>query len=99
MAFEIKYTLKAKRDIFKAMDYYETVVSIKVAEFFYQSILNAEKTLKSVNYFEQIFKDFHRLPLRNFPYIFIYKIENKTKTIKIYRVFQTSQDPAKYPEN
>lgn len=98
MAFSIHYTLEAKRDILKALDFYERFASKKIAGIFYQSILNAEATLKNVNYFEKIYQDFHRLPIRKFPYILIYKIENKTNYIKIYRLFQTSQNPSKYPE-
>ena len=99
MVFEIKYTLKAKRDIFTAMDYYENEATEKLAKFFFISILEAENTLKSTNYFEQVYKDFYLLTLRNFPYIFIYKIENETKTIRIYRVFPTSEDDAQNPED
>ncbi|SFH85839.1 type II toxin-antitoxin system RelE/ParE family toxin [Halpernia frigidisoli] len=98
MAFSINYTQQARRDIFKGIDFYEREASKKIAELFYQSVLNAEKTLKNVDYFEKIYKDFHRLPLKNFPYILIYKIDNKTNSVKIYRVFQTSQDFSKYPE-
>ncbi|WP_410493643.1 type II toxin-antitoxin system RelE/ParE family toxin [Chryseobacterium sp. 18068] len=55
----------------------------------------AEKTLKQTPFFQKIHNDFHRLPLRVFPFIIIYKIEKET--IKIFRVFHTSQNPEKYP--
>ena len=99
MAFEIKYTSKAKSDIFKAIEYYEEVGLKKISTLFYESILQAEETLISINHFEQIYKDFHRLPLFKFPYILIYKINIRTKVIEIYRVFNNSQDPINYPKN
>ncbi|REC40078.1 hypothetical protein DRF69_20310 [Chryseobacterium sp. 5_R23647] len=68
--------------------------SLKVAKFFYKKLLIAEKTLKQTPFFQKIHNDFHRLPLRVFPFIIIYKIEKKT--IKIFRVFHTSQNPEKY---
>ncbi|WP_394331107.1 type II toxin-antitoxin system RelE/ParE family toxin [Chryseobacterium soldanellicola] len=41
--------------------------------------------------------DFHKLPLKIFPYVLIYKINKEKNIIRIYRVFHTSQNPEKYP--
>ncbi|AZB29492.1 MULTISPECIES: type II toxin-antitoxin system RelE/ParE family toxin [Chryseobacterium] len=95
MAFEIEYTHHAEIDVAKAIDYYSENASLKVAKFFYKKLLIAEKTLKQTPFFQKIHNDFHRLPLRVFPFIIIYKIEKET--IKIFRVFHTSQNPEKYP--
>lgn len=69
-----------------------------MAESFYKEILTSDQILKRSPYFEIIYKDFHRLLLNKFSYILIYKINEETKTIKIYRVFHTAQNPEKYPE-
>jgi len=53
--------------------------------------------LKKVSYYQKIHNDFHRLPLKVFPFIIIYKIEKDAEIIKIFRVFHTSQNPEKYP--
>lgn len=95
MAFEIEYTHHAEIDVAKAIDYYVENVSLKVAKSFYKKLLAAEKTLKRTPFFQKIHNDFHRLPLKIFPFIIIYKIEKET--IKIFRVFHTSQNPEKYP--
>ncbi|WP_265429071.1 type II toxin-antitoxin system RelE/ParE family toxin [Chryseobacterium sp. YIM B08800] len=95
MAFEIEYTHHAEIDVNKAIDYYAENVSLKVAKSFYKKLLAAEKTLKRTPFFQKIHNDFHRLPLKIFPFIIIYKIEKET--IKIFRVFHTSQNPEKYP--
>lgn len=95
MAFELEYTHHAEIDVAKAIDYYAENVSLKVAKSFYKKLLVAEKTLKRTPFFQKIHNDFHRLPLKIFPFIIIYKIEKET--IKIFRVFHTSQNPEKYP--
>ena len=82
-------------DVAKAIDYYAENISLKVAKSFYKKLLAAEKTLKRTPFFQKTHNDFHRLPLKIFPFIIIYKIEKET--IKIFRVFHTSQNPEKYP--
>lgn len=97
MAFEIEYTHQAEIDVAKAINYYSENASIKVAKSFYSKLLTAEKILKRTSLFEKIYNDFHRLPLKIFPFIIIYKIEKEKEIIKIFRVFHTSQNPEKYP--
>jgi len=81
----------------KAIDYYTKNALIKIAKSFYNKLLAAEKVLKRTPFFEEIYNDFHRLPLKIFPFIMIYKIEKEIEIIKIFRVFHTSQSPEKYP--
>lgn len=42
--------------------------------------------------FQTTHKEFRRAPLKRFPYVIIYTIDGKT--IVIYRVFHTDQNPA-----
>lgn len=97
MAFKIEYSYQAEIDVSKAIDYYTKNASIKIAKSFYNKLLAAEKVLKGTPFFEEIYNDFHRLPLKIFPFIMIYKIEKEIEIIKIFRVFHTSQNPEKYP--
>jgi len=97
MAFKVEYTHLAENDIVKAIDYYLEVASSKIAKSFYKNLINAEKSLVKIQHFQKIHNDFHRLPLKIFPYVLIYKIDKEKKIIRIYRVFHTSQNPEKYP--
>lgn len=97
MAYKIVYTAFAEADIDEAMDYYINRVSFKVGQSFYEDWKATETKLKNTRHFQKIYKDFHRLPFHKFPYIFIYKIEKRSETIKVFRVFHTSLDPEKYP--
>ncbi|WP_294288575.1 type II toxin-antitoxin system RelE/ParE family toxin [uncultured Chryseobacterium sp.] len=97
MAFKIEYTHQAEIDIYQAIDYYLTNASRKTAKSFYKKLIEAENSLISISHFQIIYDDFHRFPMKTFPYIIIYKIENEKQIIRIYRVFHTSQNPEKYP--
>jgi len=97
MAYKIVYTHLANLDVEKAIDYYLLIAGRKIMKSFYLELLSAENILKNTKYFEKIYKDFHRLPLKSFPYIVIYKVDEKNKAIVIYRIFHTSQNPEKYP--
>jgi len=98
MAYKLIYSYKAEKDVENTIKFYDIVASKKIAKAFQRALLNAEETLKKTAFFEKIYQDFHRLPLKVFPYILIYKIEKEKEIIKIYRVFHTSQNPEKYPK-
>ncbi|WP_326983075.1 type II toxin-antitoxin system RelE/ParE family toxin [Chryseobacterium sp. MYb264] len=96
MVFKIEYTSQAENDIINAIDYYHEIASRKIAKSFYKNLINAEKILVKTPYFQKTHTDFHRLPLKIFPYLIIYKVEKEENIIRIYRVFHTSQNPDKY---
>lgn len=96
MEYEILYSSYAEEDISHALEYYQNRVSKKTASSFFNDLLLNEQKLKNTVHFQKVYKDFHHLPFKKFPYSFIYKIDSNTKTIWIYRVFHTSQNPEKY---
>ena len=97
MAYKIITNPEANRDIVNSFEYYKNVAGKKVANSFFKDFKFTVNKLQKVSYFQKIHNDFHRLPLRVFPFIIIYKIEKQIETIKIFRVFHTSQNPEKYP--
>lgn len=97
MAYKIVYAHLANLDVAQAVEYYLINASKRITRLFYEEITSAEKILTNSPYFEIIFKDFRRFPLKKFPYILIYKINESDKIITIFRVFHTSQNPEKYP--
>ncbi|AZA74218.1 type II toxin-antitoxin system RelE/ParE family toxin [Chryseobacterium indoltheticum] len=97
MAYKIITNPEANRDIVNSFEYYKNVAGKKVANSFFKDFKFTVNKLQKVAYFQKIHNDFHRLPLRVFPFIIIYKIEKQIETIKIFRVFHTSQNPEKYP--
>lgn len=97
MAYKIITNPEANRDIVNSFEYYKNVAGKKVANSFFKDFKFTLNKLQKVAYFQKIHNDFHRLPLRVYPFIIIYKIEKQIETIKIFRVFHTSQNPEKYP--
>jgi len=97
MAYKIITNPEANRDIVNSFEYYKNVAGKKVANSFFKDFKFTVNKLQKVAYFQKIHNDFHRLPLRVFPFIILYKIEKQIETIKIFRVFHTSQNPEKYP--
>jgi toxin ParE1/3/4 len=51
------------------------------------------------NPFYQIrFKDYRALPIRKFPYVIIFYINENTDTVYISAIFNTKQNPKKLPK-
>ncbi len=48
-------------------------------------------------YYQRRYKNFHCIPLRHFPCILFYKIDEENQVIRIISCFHTSKNPNKYP--
>lgn len=83
-------------DIQEAIDYYESKQS-GLGEYFYQVIDEHLDTLSKNPFFEIRYKDYRGLPIKKFPFIIFYFIDEKVKTVYIMSVFNTSLNPSKYP--
>lgn len=59
---------------------------------------NAIRDIRKTKYFQVYFSDFRAKPMKNFPYIVFYTIDENLKTIIIKAVFNTHQNPEKYPK-
>lgn len=95
MKFELVIDNRALSDIEDSMDYYMSV-SHKVIQAFYKVLSNAFKELKSNPYFQVRYDDVRCLPLRKFPYMIHYKIDESTRTVIILSILNTYRDPNFY---
>lgn len=78
MAYKIITNPEANRDIVNSFEYYKNVAGKKVANSFFEDFKFTVNKLQKVAYFQKIHNDFHRLPLRVFPFIIIYiKLKSK----------------------
>ncbi|MCD9575765.1 type II toxin-antitoxin system RelE/ParE family toxin [Flavobacterium soyae] len=96
MIFNIVIEPRALADIQEAIDYYESKQS-GLGEYFYQVIDEHLDTLSKNPFFEIRYKDYRGLPIKKFPFIIFYFIDEKVKTVYIMSVFNTSLNPSKYP--
>ncbi len=95
MSYKIRLEKGAKLDIDDALFYYENEVSKKVAQKFLDDIENRLKSLKINPFYRIYYKDFRGIPLKKYPYIVFFKIDEDNKLILVNSVFQTDQNPNK----
>ena len=94
MDFELRISPKAIDEIENAFQYYLTI-SEKVAYEFNDELAEILDRLELNPYFQIRYKEIRAIPLRVFPFLVFFSIENKI--IYIHSVFHTSQNPEKYP--
>lgn len=97
MIFEVVIEPRAILDIQEAINYYESKQE-NLGEHFYQVINEHIEILTQNPFFQVRYKDYHGLPVKNFPFIIFYFIDEKLKIVNIISVFNTSMNPSKYPK-
>lgn len=96
MIFNVVIEPRALVDIQDAIDYYDSKKS-GLGEYFYQMIDEHLDTISRNPFFEIRYKDYRGLPVKKFPFIIFYFIDEELKTVHILSVFNTSLNPSKYP--
>ena len=69
----------------------------KVADNFIKDFNKIRKTISENPYFKIWFEDFRAVPLKKYPFLIFFLVDEKENIILIARVFHTSQNPEKYP--
>jgi len=88
---QIKIEDAAQLDLADSFDWY-TEISPLIAENFLEEVENTFKYLvDNPLIFQEVYKDFRQAPVYKYPYVLLYKIQDRL--IKIYRVFPTKTDP------
>jgi hypothetical protein len=68
----------------------------KVASDFVAEYQKALTTIRKQPFFRIFYKDFRGYPLKKYPFIVFYQIQEKEKLILVKSVFHTAQNPDKY---
>jgi toxin ParE1/3/4 len=97
MSYKIVIEPRAIADIQNAVDYYEAKRE-DLGAYFYQIVDEYIESIAKNPFFQIRYKDYHGLPVKIFPYIILYYIDEKEKTVYILSVFNTSQNTTKYPK-
>ena len=97
MSYKIVVTPDAFENIDNAVNYYKNIASAKVAKSFIDDYKKTFKDIQETKYFQFFFQDFRGKPMKKFPFIVFYTIDEGLKIIVIKAVFHTSQNPSKYP--
>lgn len=99
MTYKVVITSVAQSNIEKAIVYYKNNVSVKVASLFLQDFKHTINAIQKVKYFNFFFDHFRGKPLKKFPFIVFYTLDESSKIIMIKAVFNTNHDTNKYPKN
>lgn len=96
MDFKIIVSPSAQLEIEEIADFYFNI-NLKVLIQFNERLKEAYTSLSINPYYQKHYKDFHGIPLKQFPFMLFYKIEKDNRIVKIISCFHTSQNPKKYP--
>ena len=96
MIYKIVVTPDAIENIENAVNYYKNIASPKVAKLFIDDYRKTFKDIQKTKYFQFFFEDFRCKPMKKFPYVVFYTIDEDIKVIIIKAVFHTSKNPNKY---
>ena len=96
MDFSFKFLPIAEDNIEEATDYYANI-SLKVVKSFNKQLDLSINRIVINPYFQKRFKNVRALPVKKFPYIIFYEVNDEEKVIYILSVFCTHQNPEKYP--
>jgi len=94
MAFKLKLEPLAKFDIQQEINYYNSKQK-GLGKRFYNEVKNAFAAIKKNPFFQIRYDDVHCLPLKVFPAMVHFTINEKNKTIIIRAVINTHKDPDK----
>jgi toxin ParE1/3/4 len=97
MIYKVVIEPRAILDIQDAIDYYDSKQN-GLGNYFYQVVEEHIETVSKSPLFQIRYKDYHGFPIRKFPFIILYYIDENVKTIYIMSVFNTYLNPKKYPK-
>ena len=97
MSYKLLITPDAETQLDEAVLYYKNRASKRVALDFLSEFKNSCQSILNVIHFQFFFDEFRAVPMRKFPFLLFYTIDENQKVIIIKAVFHTSQNPDKYP--
>jgi plasmid stabilization system protein ParE len=97
MTYKIDVSPIASKNIDNAVTYYLEEASKKVANDFLKDYKKAYKALQKNPFYQFHDNNYRFLPFGKFPYIAFFIVDEPSKTVFLNAVFNTSQNPNKYP--
>jgi mRNA-degrading endonuclease RelE of RelBE toxin-antitoxin system len=97
MNYKVVIEPRAILDIQDAVDYYN-MKSKGLGIHIYETLEEHFKILVNHPSFQIRYKDYHGLPVKKYPFILFYYIDENVKTVYILSVFNTYINTTKYPK-
>ena len=96
MSYNLVILDRAQEEIDQAYEYYAEI-SLSVFQSFDDQLEQVYQTLETNPFFQFRHKGLRALPFESFPYMAFFTINEDEKIVYIYSVFNTYQNPEKYP--
>lgn len=96
MNYDLVILDRAQEEIDQAYEYYSDI-SLSVMQSFDDQLEQLYQSLELNPFFQFRYKNLRALPFKSFPYMAFFDVDEKEKVVYIYSVFNTYQDPEKYP--
>ena len=94
--YKIRFSDIADQEIDQAVEYHGG--NSENGEYNFKAQLNqALDTLELNPFFQFRYKNIRALPFKSLPYLVFFEVDEVDKIVYIYSVFNTHQDPQKYP--
>jgi hypothetical protein len=97
MLYNVKVEACAKKDFAEAHRYYFKI-SRKTATSFGKDVKAAIGHLEVNPFYELRTTRFRAIPLKKFPFLLFFEVNEQAKEVKVVAIFNTNQDTEKYPK-
>lgn len=97
-AWKIAFRSSAKNDIQEAVDYYDGVSS-HAGDQFLKQLESAIHALGINPYFQVRYDNIRCIPLRKFPFMIHYQIDESKSIVIVFAILHTSKSSGKWPES
>ncbi len=94
MKFEVRVDERAIEDTIKAMTYYEEQ-KVGLGDSFAEVVERNLEHLTNSAHFQIKYKTIRTLPLKPFPFMIHFTLDETTNVVKIHAIIHTSLDPKK----
>ena len=96
MTYNLVISSFAASEINEIIEFYNSINKTVLKKF--KNILKEIFSFLRQNPHIQIkYKSYRAMPLKGFPFIIIFDVDDENKIVKILSCFHTSQNPSKYP--
>lgn len=97
MDYKVHISPFTKIGIAEAIEYYSEI-NDKLPQKLMEELYSNYESLKFNPHYQKRYKEVRGLPLKNFPYLFLFTVDEDRKKVEVLSFFHTSQNPKKYPK-
>lgn len=98
MAYKLFKSPQVDIDLENAYEYYFNLDSTEVLVNFDNAIEDCYQALELNPFYQVRYKNVRALPVKRFPYIILFTVDEANLRVDILSIFQTKQHPDKYPK-